>query len=85
MTELPGQLPETSSGPEMLAIQEEQRRRLVNAMRQLPLSYRAPVTLALEGFPVTEIGEMLGISVNAVGIRLTRAKRLLANKLKDAR
>jgi DNA-directed RNA polymerase specialized sigma24 family protein len=43
------------------------------------------VTLALEGFPVTEIGEMLGISVNAVGIRLTRAKRLLANKLKDAR
>jgi RNA polymerase sigma-70 factor (ECF subfamily) len=85
VTELPRELPEPSSGPEILAIEEDQRRRLVNAVRGLPLAYRGPVTLALEGFPVSEIGEMLGISVNAVGVRLSRAKTLLANKLKDTR
>jgi RNA polymerase sigma-70 factor (ECF subfamily) len=85
LTELPGELPASGSGPESLAIEEDQRRRLVDAVRRLPLSYRAPVTLALEGFSIAEISETLGISVNAVGIRLTRAKALLANTLKDAR
>ena len=83
VTGLPGELPEPSSGPETLAIEEDQRRRLVNAVRRLPLAFRAPVTLALEGLSVSEISEMLGISVNAVGIRMTRAKALLTNKLKD--
>lgn len=82
-TELSADLPAADAGPESSAIQEERQQALLARIRRLPLAYRAPVTLTLEGFRPAEIAELLGVSVNAVGIRLTRAKALLADQFKD--
>jgi len=57
--------------------------RLSAAVRQLPLDQRQPVTLTLEGFAPREIAEVLGISANAVSVRLTRAKQTLREHLGD--
>jgi len=83
LTELSDDLPSPEDGPEELAIHADRRQRLLAAIRGLPLAYRGPVTLALEGFSSSEIAELVGISVNAVAIRLTRAKTLLRLQLKD--
>jgi len=55
----------------------DQQRRLMNAVRTLPLSAREPVVLTLEGFTPREIAAMLGLTPNSVSIRLTRAKEML--------
>ena len=51
--------------------------RLKDAISDLPLGLRQPVIMALEGFRAREIGEVLGISENAVSIRMTRARQIL--------
>jgi RNA polymerase sigma-70 factor, ECF subfamily len=49
------------------------------AVRALPPIDRALVVMALEGASLKEVGEVLGISANAAGVKLHRArKRLLA-------
>ena len=42
--------------------------------RELPLGSRQVLTLALEGLSHAEIGEVLGLSDNAVAVRLHRAR-----------
>ena len=64
-------------GPEALAGLSQQQQRLLAALRQL-------VLLALEGMPYEEIAQLLGISVNNVGVRLNRAKAALKERLEDA-
>lgn len=68
-------------GPDEYTQLEQRRRRLENAVRQLPLGLRQAVTLALEGFSHAEIAETLGIRVNSVAVRLNRAKGALAAAL----
>lgn len=52
---------------------------VLGAVRALPPVDRALVVMALEGASLREIGEVLGISANAAGVKLHRArKRLLA-------
>jgi DNA-directed RNA polymerase specialized sigma24 family protein len=46
-------------------------------VRTLPLAYRQTAILTLEGLTPTEIADVLGISTNAVAIRMSRAKTLL--------
>jgi RNA polymerase sigma-70 factor (ECF subfamily) len=50
-------------------------------VRGLPLLSRQIVTLTLEGFGPGEIAAALGISANAVSIRLTRAKEDLRQRM----
>lgn len=83
LTELSDDLPSPGDGPEELAIDADRRQQLLAAIRSLPLAYRGPVTLAVEGFSSLEIAQLTGISVNAVAVRLTRAKTFLRAKLKD--
>lgn len=64
-------------GPEALAGLSQQQQRLLAALRQL-------VLLALEGMRYEEIAELLGISVNNVGVRLNRAKAALKEQLENA-
>ncbi|MEO0423880.1 MAG: RNA polymerase sigma factor [Pseudomonadota bacterium] len=55
--------------------------RLVAAVARLPLGPRQVISLALEGFDNGEIADALGISVNNVGVRLNRARRVLREEL----
>jgi RNA polymerase sigma-70 factor (ECF subfamily) len=61
---------------------EQQRERLLNAVRALPLGYRQVVTLMLEGLPYRDIAQVLGIGESNVGVRLNRARQLLKERLK---
>ncbi len=61
-------------GPEDQAALRQDHERLLSAVRRLPLAQRQVITLALEELTGTEIAEVLGISDNAVHIRLHRAR-----------
>ena len=63
---------------ESAEIHEELRR----AVRRLSARYREPIVLRyFEELPVPEISKVLGISVNSVEVRLTRARRKLREML----
>jgi RNA polymerase sigma factor (sigma-70 family) len=62
---------------------EQERNRLVAAVRRLPLIYRQAITLTLEGLSYKELAEVLGISESNVGVRLNRARNLLKTLLEE--
>ncbi len=76
-TEVDGQLPSRLASPEHQAIARDRRALLMAAVQRLPLTYRQPVMLVLEGLTLEEVGQVLGITSNAVGVRMSRAKELL--------
>jgi RNA polymerase sigma-70 factor (ECF subfamily) len=57
--------------------QAQDSARLMQAVRKLPLIQRQVVVLALEDLDYAEIGAVLGISENNVGVRLNRARASL--------
>jgi RNA polymerase sigma factor (sigma-70 family) len=63
--------------PEALAIRNDERMRLTQLVRELPLALREVAVLLLEGFTPAEIADTLGITANAVSIRGTRARDAL--------
>src|SRR3954471_4240634 len=67
--------------PEDSAIRSDQRARLTALVRALPIALREVAVLLLEGFTPAEIADTLGISVNAVSIRGTRAREALRHAL----
>jgi RNA polymerase sigma-70 factor (ECF subfamily) len=69
--------------PEATALARDRNARLLTALRELPLVSRQAVTLTLEGFGPAEIAASLGISANAVSIRLARAKEHLRQRMGD--
>ena len=83
-TELHEQLAETRHGPDVHTELEQNRLRLQDAVRALPLALRQAVSLALEGFTHAEIADTLGITANSVGVRLNRAKNALKEVLGGA-
>jgi RNA polymerase sigma-70 factor, ECF subfamily len=78
---LDGQIPSGMASPEHQAIARDRRAVLMTAVRRLPLTYRQPVMLVLEGLTFEEAGEVLGITSNAVGVRMSRAKQLLKSSI----
>jgi len=63
-------------------IQQDVRKRVRQAFRELPAKLRVAATLALmEEEPYQEIADALGISVGAVKLRVFRAVRLLRKRL----
>jgi RNA polymerase sigma-70 factor (ECF subfamily) len=60
---------------------DQQRARLLAAVRRLPLGYRQVVTLVLEGLSYREIAQVLGIGESNVGVRLNRARQRLKSYL----
>jgi RNA polymerase sigma-70 factor (ECF subfamily) len=72
--ELSEHLPAPDDDPERHAIALDRSARLAAAVRALPLAYRQAALLALEGLTPKEIADVLGISTNAVAIRMSRAK-----------
>lgn len=73
--------------PEEIALADEERRRVVAALRQLPSSQRRIVQLRLAGLKSAEIADELGMSVSAVNTAHFRAfarlRDLLANTAVD--
>ena len=69
----------TAGGPDTLVAQES----LLSAVRSLPIGQRQVVALAFEGLSYEEIATVLDLSVSNVGVRLTRARKRLAELLDD--
>ena len=82
-TELASDLVAPDPGPEAHAIAADDKERLTAALRALPIGLREPAVLALEGFTRQEIATVLGITPNAVAIRMTRAKSKLRSLIGD--
>ena len=81
--ELNEHLPAPGADPERHAIAQDRRARLSVAVGAMPLNYRQAAMLALEGLTAREIADVLGISTNAVAIRLSRAKDWLRAQMRD--
>jgi RNA polymerase sigma factor (sigma-70 family) len=81
--ELNEQLPANESGPEAIVLAQDRTRSLMAAMRTLPLVLRQPAMLAAEGLTTTEIAEVLGITANAVAVRMSRARDALRQILQE--
>jgi RNA polymerase sigma factor (sigma-70 family) len=71
---LTSDLATSDPGPEAHAIAIDEKVRLVTALRTLPIGLREPALLALEGLTQQEIASVLGITPNAVAIRMMRAR-----------
>lgn len=69
--------------PESEMAEEQRVERLRRAIHRLPVLYRQAITLSLEGLAYGEIAEVLGISENNVGARLTRARQMLRELLEN--
>lgn len=67
--------------PEAEAIAGTERARLTRAIRALPHGRRQVLMLHLEGMEHNEIGEVLDITPNNVGVRLHRARNQLREYL----
>lgn len=75
--------PDQGPDPETHAASRERSRQLLRAIHRLPLGQRQVLTLALEGLPHREIGEILGITENNAAVRLHRARAALRTALED--
>jgi RNA polymerase sigma factor (sigma-70 family) len=65
------------ASPEQELLSQETSLRLTNAVRALEIPYRQVMTLLLEDMSYAEIAETLGISIDNVGVRVSRAKARL--------
>jgi RNA polymerase sigma-70 factor (ECF subfamily) len=81
LAELSADLAGTTPTPEEMAIRSDESRRLLAAVRALPIAYREVAVLLLEGFSPAEVADTLGITGNAVAIRGTRARDMLRDLL----
>jgi len=69
---------------EMAAIDAESFARVRRAVRALPTKYREVVVLRyLQGLETAEICRLLGITTNALNVRLSRARDRLKDDLKE--
>ena len=61
----------------------DEKERLYKAIRALPETERAIISLQLDGYDNKEIAEIMGISSNLAGVKLHRGKQQLVNLLKN--
>src|SRR5207244_8300674 len=80
--ELP-ELPDLSSGPQQNLEQRERLAALHAAIAMLGDQDRVIVTLLLEGLSYKEIAEITGITVNYVGVKITRIKQAIEQKMRS--
>jgi len=57
--------------------------RLYTAIRTLPETERAVISMHLDGYDNGEISELLGITANLTAVKIYRAKQQLATLLKN--
>ncbi|MCI8691992.1 MAG: sigma-70 family RNA polymerase sigma factor [Lachnospiraceae bacterium] len=72
------------SGPEELAVRQEERSRLLHAVLALPERYREVIHLFYyEELSVKEISRITGGGISTITSRLTRGRELLKKSLKE--
>lgn len=81
---VPATLLDSGDLPEVQVIASDQRNRLQVAVRELPLTYREPAVLTLEGLTPAEISAAIGITPELVAVRLSRARALLRKLLGES-
>ena len=82
--DLEAETPEKDA-PDAVAVSNEGIRRITEAIEKLPENYRDVLRLrCLYEFSAEQTAELLGLNANTVNIRLTRARKLLREKLGDA-
>lgn len=74
--------PSSAAGPADAQERNERHAVLLEAVRSLPAAERSLITLSLDGLSHRDIGDVLGMTPNHVGVALLRARRQLATKLK---
>lgn len=79
------QIPTSEPNAEERLEREQQGERLLQALTLLPPLQREAISLQLEGLSTDEICGVLGISANALGVRLHRARHSLRSLLSDVR
>jgi len=79
--EYPASLETISPSVQNGFVQQEEVARLRLAIRQLPETDRAIISMNLDGYENSEVAEMLGISNNHVAVKLHRIKQQLGNLL----
>jgi RNA polymerase sigma-70 factor (ECF subfamily) len=73
-----------SETPEENALRRERQRRLSDALKTLPESYREAVVLCdVEGFSYEEIAETLELNIGTVKSRIARGREELRKRLSD--
>ena len=78
-----GEVADSAASAERRAIRRQEEARLLAAIRELPVGLRQVLTLTLEELPQREIADMLGVTENAVAIRMHRARRLIKARLEE--
>jgi RNA polymerase sigma factor (sigma-70 family) len=74
-------VPSREADPETEISDRDDLRQLSGLMEKLPEGLRLPLILsALEGLPLAQIGEIMGISAKAVEVRVYRARKLLKER-----
>jgi RNA polymerase sigma-70 factor (ECF subfamily) len=81
LVELSSELPSPTAVLEEIAIRRECHTRALEAVQKLPLAYRQVATLILEDFTPGEIADALGLTVNVVAVRASRARAMLRSLL----
>jgi RNA polymerase sigma-70 factor, ECF subfamily len=70
--------------PEAAAIADDRRRAVLEALATLPPEQRAALVLVdMEGYPVSEVAEMLGCPAGTVKSRCSRGRERLAGLLRE--
>lgn len=83
-SELDDMLMAGEASQEDTAIRRDMQRRLMIALRSLPVAQREAAVLLLEGFSYGEIGTVLGVSANAATLRCQRARQSLQTAMEMA-
>lgn len=71
--------------PEQQIARDQQRERLLSAIRRLPADYRRVIVIVLEGLNHAEVADVLGLNVSNVAVRVNRAKQMLREQLQQER
>lgn len=69
--------------PAERAVAAQRVEHLQDAIRRLPQTYRQVVMLRLEDLSNAEIADVLGVTENTIAIRLTRARKALAQLMHE--
>jgi RNA polymerase sigma-70 factor (ECF subfamily) len=72
-----------SASPEALAGARARLGRVQACVRALPLAQRQALTLKLEGLSHAEIGEVMGLTANHVGVLVHRARTTLREQVQE--